>query len=88
MSEETRGLHGVTQHPHPDGNGWDKWKNHVLSEVEDNKEDHKAIFAKLDEIHADIVGLKIKNKWLGSVYGLLGGAFPVIILLGIWAIKG
>lgn len=67
----------------PSGNGWDVWKNHVLSEVTDNKSEHTQIREKLELIHKDIAGLKIKS----GVWGAIGGAIPFVLFVVAWAVK-
>jgi hypothetical protein len=63
--------------------GWDEWKNHVLSELKDNKEDLKFIMSKMTKIGNDIATLQVKS----GVWGLVGGMIPVLIVLALWAIR-
>ena len=65
------------------GNGWEQWKNHVLSELKDNKGDHKCIVEKLDRVRQDIAALQVKS----GVWGLVGGLIPVLIMVIFLVLK-
>lgn len=64
-------------------NGWDKWGAHIQTELgrlADESVKHTEQFGKIRE---DIAGLKVK----ATVWGLLGGAVPVVIGLAIYLIR-
>ena len=63
---------------------WLKWSKHVLAEIERFNKTILRIEAKLEKMSNDIIVLNVK----AGLWGLLGGAIPVLIGLGIWALKG
>lgn len=69
--------------PNEAGNGWDEWRNHVLSELKENKEDHKTIITKMDGLSLTIAALQVRS----GVWGLLGGLVPVLIMVIIWYVE-
>ena len=66
-----------------DSNGWNEWKNLVLRDLKQNKEDHDKIIDSINAIDNSIVALKVKS----GVWGLIGGAIPVVIGLAYVLIK-
>jgi hypothetical protein len=67
----------------PPPNGWNSWGKHVLAQLEQNTKDHADIHAQLVKVQVEIATLKVKS----GVWGAAGAAIPVIIGLGIWALK-
>jgi len=66
----------------PPQNGWEEWKNHVLMELKRQNDLMEGIFAKLNRLSEEIAALKVK----AGVWGLLGGAIPVLVSLCIYII--
>ena len=68
-------------------NSWAAWHHHVLKELERTSECLAGIkrdIADLKESTArEIAVLKVKS----GVWGVIGGAVPILILLGLWVIK-
>ncbi len=60
-----------------DLNGWREWSKYVLKELERNNADHDKILAKMTTIEGEIVALKVK----AGMWGLMGGAIPVIVAM-------
>ncbi len=54
-----------------------EWRKWLVVEVKDIKKD-------LQKLNVSVGGLKVKS----GLWGLLGGAIPVIIGLGIYILKG
>ena len=51
-------------------NGWEKWGAHVLSELEENKENHKQLHEGINDIKetlAEMRGEAKVKKWVWSV---------------------
>lgn len=70
--------------PADDGdNGWVEWKHYVLLALKRNDGDHQQMQDTLLRVEKSIVALKIKS----GVWGIIGGAVPVVALLAIWLIK-
>ena len=67
----------------PNRNGWDEWQNHVLAELERLAEWNGEIANTQTNILVQVSALKVK----AGIWGLIGGAIPVIIGLAIWIIK-
>jgi len=65
-------------------NGWDEWRNHVLSELKRQNELIEKIYSKIEGLGEDMSALKVK----AGVWGLAGGLIPVLIALGVWFITG
>lgn len=72
-------------------NGWNKWEKYVVSELSDLKEGSKGLRVvyeglrdELQLARMEIERLKVK----AGIWGLIGGAVPVVIGLGIWALRG
>ena len=72
----------------PNSNDWGKWSKYVLLTIERLDEeihelrfnDVAEILVTVNKIHVEIGKLQVK----AGVWGLLGGAIPVVIGLGIW----
>jgi len=60
-------------------NGWSEWAKHVLAELERLNSCYEKLDLRIQEMHTDIVTLKIK----AGIWGLVGGIIPVLVLLGI-----
>jgi len=69
--------------PHDDNNGWNEWKNLVLSELKQLREGQKDSVSATQTLREDIVALKLK----AGIWGLIGGSVPVITLLLIEFLK-
>jgi hypothetical protein len=65
------------------GDGWKAWGNHVLVELKRLNEGQVRMENKMNKVHVDLAMLKVKS----GLWGLLGASIPVIIALGIWAVK-
>jgi len=65
-------------------NGWEQWGKHVLAELERNNTDHAYIKKQLLGIEKNLGELKVK----AGLWGVFGGAIPVIIGLGLLLLKG
>ena len=63
--------------PHDDNNGWNEWKNLVLSQLEQLREGQKESVDIAQTLREDIVALKLK----AGIWGLMGASIPVITLL-------
>ncbi len=66
-----------------DDGTWDEWSKHVLLELKrlgTGQESHNTL---LSEIKSQIATLKVK----AGIWGLIGGAIPVVVGLAIWIIK-
>ena len=68
----------------PGDNGWNEWKRHVVPELERLSKCYESLDAKVDNLITSVAGLKVK----AGVWGLIGAAIPVLIGLGIMAIRG
>lgn len=63
--------------------GWVRWKNYVLEELKRGNRVQETILKNQMKLHIEIATLKVKS----GVWGLLGGAIPVIIGLAIMLLK-
>lgn len=68
--------------PHDD-NGWNEWKNLVLSELKQLRDGQKDSVSVTQKLREDIVALKLK----AGIWGLIGGSLPVVTLLLIELLK-
>ena len=66
-----------------DVNGWNKWSKHVIVELERLNGCYTTLDNKLDDVRIEIAKLKVK----AGVWGAFGGAIPVAIALGVWAVE-
>ena len=75
-------------------NGWSEWSKYVLQELKRLNDCYESLNKKMDEIckgvekkiqknREDIIVLKLK----AGLWGLLGGAIPIVIALGVYVIK-
>lgn len=67
----------------PPTNGWNEWSKHVLAELERLNGCYVALDNKLDEVRIDIAKLKVK----AGIWGAIGGAIPVVVILGVWLVR-
>ena len=64
----------------------EEWKEHqinVLAELKRLNDCYSYLNEKMDKISNEISGLKVKAR----IWGVFGGAIPVLIALGIWFLK-
>ena len=68
-------------------NGWQEWSKHVLAELKRLSDSYDKLDSKFDEqfnkLSVEIAKLKVK----AGVWGMLGGALPVVIGLLIWLLQ-
>ena len=79
----------------PNNNGWEKWSNFVIAELkrmskaqERMNETQNIINGTVTDLRISVAKLDTQFKAKFSLWGLIGGAIPVVIILGIWLIKG
>jgi hypothetical protein len=61
-----------------DGTGnWNEWRQHVLHELGQQREDHKEVRKALHELHVQIAQLKVR----AGLWGAVAGAIPVLAVL-------
>lgn len=65
----------------PDGNGWDQWKNLVLSELKDLKAGQEKGAESINKLRTDMAFLKGRSGVWGAV---AGGITAGVGLLGYW----
>lgn len=63
--------------------GWNKWQEFVLNKLNTLETQYQSLDRKIDKLIEDVAGLKVK----AGVWGMLGGAIPIIIGLGIWILR-
>ena len=64
-------------------NGWDEWAKFVLQTGERHETLLEDIRKEVTSVRIEVGMLKVK----AGVWGAIAGAIPVVIALGIWAIK-
>ncbi|MBC8490464.1 MAG: hypothetical protein H8D45_30995 [Bacteroidetes bacterium] len=62
---------------------WDKYQEWVIRDLKRLSENIKEINNKLDDISKDTAMLKVK----AGMWGMIGGALPVIIALAFYLLK-
>ena len=67
-----------------DANGWDKWQNHVLAELERLNGWLGTIQKTQNEIQSEIAALKVKS----GVWGFVAGALPSAAAFVWYMLKG
>lgn len=67
-----------------DKDTWNEWSKYVLEELKRINGCYVEIDKKVDKISIDIATLKVK----AGIWGLIGGAVPVLIGFGILLLKG
>ena len=65
------------------GDGWEKWQEHVLAELKRLNENYETIDCKVDKVCVDIAGLKVKS----GIWGAVAGAIPASIIAFYLLIK-
>ncbi len=63
---------------------WNQWSKYVLKELERLNTCIEGQKDKLNRISIDIARLKVKS----GMWGAIGGAIPICILLAVWLVKG
>ena len=64
-------------------NGWSEWSKHVLAELERLND----WCGKMDDTQTNILVQISALKVKAGIWGVVGGAIPVLIALAIWMIK-
>ena len=64
-------------------NGWQKWQEHVLNELERQGREQNNLSAICQQILCDIATLKVKS----GIWGLIGGFIPVAIMVGFMLLR-
>jgi len=67
----------------PPENDWNEWSKYVLKELERLGNSYEKLDARMDKMSNEITSLKVKS----GVWGLIGGAIPVAIGIGVWLIR-
>lgn len=71
-----------------DGNGWSKWEEHVLAEL--NR--HDKWLANISHVQSEtliaIAGLKARSGVWGALAGLATAATALGIAVAVWLIRG
>jgi len=62
---------------------WGAWRHHILKEIKRLGERQEALNTTLTKIHIELAMLKVKS----GIWGLIGGAIPVIIGLVFFVLK-
>lgn len=65
-----------------DSNGFDVWKNHILKELERLSDSQENMNKQMERLSVDLAMLRVK----ASVWGIMGGAIPVIVSLCVYLI--
>ncbi len=60
-----------------DVGNWNEWKQHVLHELTQQRQDHKEVRKALQDIHVQLAQLKVR----AGMWGALAGIIPVIAAL-------
>lgn len=64
-------------------NGWDEWSKYVLSELKRLSLAYEGLRETSEGIRIEIAKLKVK----AGIWGLIGGAIPVVIMIFLWWMK-
>ena len=64
-------------------NGWDEWSKFVLSELKRLSMAYEGLRETSEGIRIEIAKLKVK----AGIWGAIGGAIPVIVMMFLWWIK-
>lgn len=65
-------------------NGWSQWSKYILKELERQGKCINSIKTDINKIRVEIAMIKVKS----SLFGILAGAVPAIIMLIVWLVKG
>jgi len=68
--------------PNGDSNGFENWKHHILRELERLSDSQENMSKQMENIGMDLAMLRVK----ASVWGIMGGAIPVIVSLCVYLI--
>lgn len=66
-----------------DPESWGAWRHHILKEIKRLAERQEAFNTTQTKIHIELAMLKVKS----GIWGLIGGAIPVIIGLIFFVLK-
>lgn len=67
--------------------GWTQWSKHVLLELERLSNAYEKLAQDFAACRNQEIEEITKLKMKASIWGLSAGAIPVVIALGIWAVK-
>ncbi len=68
---------------HISDDSWFVWSKHVLMQLENDSKCLHEIKKELTDIKVELGRLKERSNKLSAIYGLIGGAIPVAIMLGV-----
>ena len=71
----------------PPTNGWSEWSNHVLLELERLSECYMSLDEKWKDLHTDFKVFKKEMQIKAGIWGLIGGAIPIIVIVGVIVIR-
>lgn len=66
-----------------DNNGWREWSRYVLKELERLNVCYNELDHKMSTLLKEVTILKVKS----GMWGMIGGAVPVMVMLAIWLLK-
>lgn len=64
-------------------NGWGEYKRDILNRLDELKKDMAALRKENKDLLTDVAVLKERMRATSIIYGILGGAIPVAIMIAI-----
>lgn len=58
-------------------NGWNEWSRYVLRELENARDERKAVLEEVQKLRTDVEVL----KWRAGLWGAAAGAIPVLVAI-------
>ena len=71
--------------PAPPGDGWNRYEEYVLRELDRQSRKQEAVLECLSRIKADIAGLRARAGAWGAIAGIIGG---VLVAAAVKAMTG
>ena len=71
-----------------DGKSWNEYSKHVLASLDSLTDSYKELASSYNDLNTEFQVFKIEMKLKSGVWGLLAGAIPSAIVIGVMFLKG
>lgn len=68
-------------------NGWNEWSRHVLAELTRLNKEQEVLYQQMKKIQQEVTILKTELRIKAGIWGVIGAAIPLIVLIALKFLK-
>jgi hypothetical protein len=68
-------------------NGWNEWSRHVLRELERINQQVEKLHDEMSDLRQDLAIVRTELRLKAGIWGAIGAAIPVIVMLAFQLLK-